>query len=182
MEKQTKYTFDINGNYKAQFETYVNTLITSIRESGSSAISNRDVRAKEIKSLSDAYVEAVGERPDEFQLERLTDLFLYEELTDSNPDKMTLDEYPIMSEMQLLRRQFGKGVKKGKLAKGEVPLKKLKYIGADHKNHHIPTPRPLSTYEMILRDKTKSFNKERQRKYNEFIKQGKVSIWKINCE
>ncbi|EEK52987.1 hypothetical protein bcere0004_57250 [Bacillus cereus BGSC 6E1] len=95
---------------------------------------------------------------------------------------MALAEYPIMSETQLARRQFGKGVKKGKLTKGEVPLKKLKYIGADHKKHRIPTSRPLSTYEMILRDKTKSCNKERQRKYNEFIKLRKVSIWQINCE
>ncbi|WP_179867233.1 hypothetical protein [Bacillus wiedmannii] len=57
-----------------------------------------------------------------------------------------------MSETQLARRQFGKGVKKGKLAKGEVSLKKLKYIGVDHKNHHIPTRRPLSDYELIIRD------------------------------
>jgi len=39
--EQTKYTFDIKGDYKTQFETYVNTLITSLRESDSGAISNR---------------------------------------------------------------------------------------------------------------------------------------------
>ncbi|WP_242241707.1 hypothetical protein [Bacillus cereus group sp. BfR-BA-01309] len=77
---------------------------------------------------------------------------LYEELADTHPDKMARSEFPIMSETQLARRQFGKGVKKGKLAKGEVSLKKLKYIGVDHKNHHIPTRRPLSDYELIIRD------------------------------
>lgn len=66
-------------------------------------------------------------------------MLLYEELSNTHTDKMALEEYPIMSEKQLARRQFGKGVKKGK-----VPLKKLKYIGADYKNHHIPTRRPLT--------------------------------------
>ncbi|WP_257131481.1 hypothetical protein [Bacillus thuringiensis] len=40
MEEQTKYTFNTSGGYKAQFETYVNALITSLRESDSDAISN----------------------------------------------------------------------------------------------------------------------------------------------
>ncbi|ARO65498.1 Uncharacterized protein B5E39_3163 [Bacillus cereus] len=56
MGEQTKYTFNINGDYKKQFETYVNTLNIARRESDSSVISNRDVRAREIKSLTDAYV------------------------------------------------------------------------------------------------------------------------------
>lgn len=101
MEEQTKYTkyiFDINGDYKTQFETYVNTLIITLRESDSSAISNRDVRAKEIKSLTDAYVGTVGERPEPKQLERLADLLLYKELHDAHPDKMSREEYPIMSD------------------------------------------------------------------------------------
>ena len=37
-----------------------------------------DVRAEEIKSLTNAYVETVGERPEPKQLERLADLLLYE--------------------------------------------------------------------------------------------------------
>ena len=179
MEEQTKYTFDINGDYKAQFETYVNTLITSIRESGSSAISNRDVRAKEIKSLTDAYVGTVGERPDEFQLERLTDLLLYEELTDSHPDKMTRNEYPIMSETQLARRQTGAHVRKGTTPKGEIPMNALYDVSADGGSPRIPKRRTLNTSEMILRDKTKSRNKERRRTYLEFKKPGKVITWQL---
>ncbi|EOP02055.1 hypothetical protein MNO09_00340 (plasmid) [Bacillus sp. N5-665] len=49
-----------NFRNTTQFESYVNTLIKSLRESDSSAISNRDVRAKGNKSLTDAYVGMVG--------------------------------------------------------------------------------------------------------------------------
>ncbi|MFD1267588.1 hypothetical protein ACFQ3Y_09160 [Paenibacillus motobuensis] len=51
-----------------------------------------------------------GQRPspvsvDTALLDRLTDALLYEELTDERPDKMTLEEYPIMSEHQEERRR-----------------------------------------------------------------------------
>lgn len=39
--EQAKYTFDINRDYKMQFETYLNVLIKSLRESDSGAIINR---------------------------------------------------------------------------------------------------------------------------------------------
>ncbi|MGR5904278.1 hypothetical protein ACT7DQ_27475 [Bacillus cereus] len=84
MEEQTKYTFNTSGDYKTQFETYVNALITSLRESDSDASSNKDVRTKEIKLLTDAYVGTVGERPDSKQLERLAGLLLYEELSNTH--------------------------------------------------------------------------------------------------
>lgn len=38
-------------------------------------------------------------------MDRLTDAVLYEELTDTHPDKMTRDEYPIMSDYQEERRR-----------------------------------------------------------------------------
>lgn len=55
----------------------------------------------------DAYVAIVGERPEPKQLKRLADFLLYEELHDTHPDKMTLAEYPIMSNHQLARRHSG---------------------------------------------------------------------------
>ncbi|HDR7992626.1 hypothetical protein COK77_08075 [Bacillus cereus] len=158
--EQTKYTFDIKGDYKTQFETYVNTLITSLRESDSGAISNRDVRAKEIKSLTDAYVEAVGERPEPKQLERLADLLLYEELHDTHPDKMTLEEYPIMSETQLSRRHSG-----------EVSMKVAEEYGVDRRNYKPPVRRKRTRKEtwQIDRD-AKARNEERRKVYREFTR------------
>ncbi|MDA2638232.1 hypothetical protein PDQ79_27515 [Bacillus cereus] len=154
------YIFDINGDYKTQFETYVNTLITTRRESDSDAISNRDVRAREIKSLTDAYVGTVGERPEPKQLERLADLLLYEELHDTHPDKMTLAEYPIMSDHQLSRRHSG-----------EVSMKVAEEYGVDRRNYKPPVRRKRTRKETWQIDKeAKSRNEERRKAYREFTR------------
>ncbi|WP_088322547.1 hypothetical protein [Bacillus cereus] len=160
MGEQTKYIFDINGDYKTQFETYVNTLIISLRESNSSAISNRDVRAKEIKLLTDAYVEAVGERSEPRQLERLADLMLYEKLHDTHPDKMTREEYPIMSDHQLSRRHSG-----------EVSMKVAEEYGVDRRCYKPPVRRKRTRKEMWQIDRdAKSRNEERRKVYREFTR------------
>ncbi|MGF1433284.1 hypothetical protein ACQUW6_03370 [Bacillus thuringiensis] len=154
------YTFDTNGDYKTQFETYVNTLITTLRESDSEAISNRDVRAKEIKSLTEAYVGAVGERPESKQLERLADLLLYEELHDAHPDKVTREEYPIMSDHQLSRRHSG-----------EVSMKVAEEYGVDRRNYKPPVRRKRTRKETWQIDKeAKSRNEERRKVYREFTR------------
>ncbi|MEM5645613.1 hypothetical protein AAHH72_12415 [Bacillus cereus] len=166
--EQTNYIFDINGDYKTQFETYITTLITSLRESDFSTISNRDVRAKEIKSLTDAFVETVGERPDPKQLERLADLLLYEELHDTDRMKVRNNEYPIMSGTQIQRRQEGTRQRKGNGS--EVPLKAAFGLAADSLNHSIPKRRKRTINEMLRSDTTKSRNKERVARYREFIR------------
>lgn len=160
MGEQTKYIFDINGDYKIQFETYVNTLITTHRESDSSAISNRDVRAKEIKLLTDAYVGTVGERPEPKQLERLADLLLYEELSNTHPDKMAREEYPIMSDYQLSRRHSG-----------EVSMKVAEEYGVDRRCYKPPVRRKRTRKETWQIDReAKSRNEERRKVYREFTK------------
>ncbi|MFB5690206.1 hypothetical protein [Bacillus cereus] len=158
--EQTKYTFDINGDYKTKFETYVNTLITSNRESDSEAISNRDVRAQEIKSLTDAYVGTVGERPEPKQLERLADLMLYEELSNTHPDKMAREEYPIMSDHQLSRRHSG-----------EVSMKVAEEYGSDKRCYKPPVRRKRTRKETWQIDReAKSRNEERWKVYREFTR------------
>lgn len=160
------YTFDINGDYKAQFETYVNTLITSLREIGSSAISNRDVRAKEIKSLTDAYVASVGQRPEPKQLERLADLLLYEDLSNIHPDKMAREEYPIMSDHQLSRRHSG-----------EVSMKVAEEYGVDRRNYKPPVRRKRTRRETWQIDReAKSRNEERRKTYREFTRVQSVKV------
>lgn len=169
MEEQTKYIFDINRDYKTQFETYVNTLITNLRESDSSTISNRDVRAKEIKSLTDAYAGTVGERPEPKQLERLTDLLLYEELHDTHPDKMALAEYPIMSDHQLSRRHSG-----------EVSMKVAEEYGVDRRNYKPPVRRKRTRKETWQIDiEAKSRNEERRKAYREFTRVQVVRVYTV---
>ncbi|KFN01598.1 hypothetical protein D0U04_13755 [Bacillus clarus] len=171
----TQYTFDINGDYKTQFETYVNTLITTHRagsKESQEAISNRNTRAKEIKSLTDAYVGTVGERPEPKQLERLADLLLYEELHDTHPDKMVLAEYPIMSDHQLSRRHSG-----------EVSMKVAEEYGVDRRNYKPPVRRKRTRKETWKIDReAKSFNKERQRKYWEFTRMQMVRSYVLTNE
>lgn len=167
--EQTKYTFDINGDYKTQFETYVNTLITSLRERDSGTISNRDICAKEIKSLTDAYVASIGQRPEPKQLERLADLLLYEELHDTHPDKMAREEYPIMSDHQLSRRHSG-----------EVSMKVAEEYGVDRRCYKPPVRRKRTRKEtwQIDRD-AKSRNEERRKMYREFTRVQEVRIYEV---
>ncbi|PFS79595.1 hypothetical protein COK49_13795 [Bacillus cereus] len=170
--EQTKYTFDINGDYKTQFETYVNTLITSLRERDSGTISNRDICAKEIKSLTDAYVASIGQRPEPKQLERLADLLLYEELHDTHPDKMAREEYPIMSDHQLSRRHSG-----------EVSMKVAEEYGVDRRCYKPPVRRKRTRKEtwQIDRD-AKSRNEERRKMYREFTRVQAVRVYnEIDC-
>ncbi|HDR5278097.1 TPA: hypothetical protein QCS28_005455 [Bacillus thuringiensis] len=163
------YVFDTNGDYKTQFETYVNALITSLRESNSEAISNRDVRAEEIKSLTDAYVGMVGERPEPKQLERLADLLLYEELHDAHPDKMTLAECPIMSDHQLSRRYSG-----------EVSMKIAEEYGVDRRNYKPPVRRKRTRKETWQIDReARSRNEERRKVYREFTRVQGVRVHSI---
>ncbi|MGI2827875.1 hypothetical protein ACRS6Z_19660 [Bacillus cytotoxicus] len=161
------YIFDINGDYKTQFETYVNTLIIAHRDLHSEAISNREVRAEEIKSLTDAYVGTIGERPEAKQLERLADLMLYEELHDTHPDKVAREEYPIMSDHQLSRRHSG-----------EVSMKVAEEYGVDRRNYKPPVRRKRTRKEtwQIDRD-AKSRNEERRRVYREFTRVQAVSAY-----
>ncbi|EOO19996.1 hypothetical protein [Bacillus cereus] len=174
MEGQTKYIFDINGDYKTQFESYVNTLVTALRDSDSGAISNRDVRAEEIKALTDAYVGAVGQRPEPKQLERLADLLLYEELSDTHPDKMTLAEYPIMSDHQLSRRHSR-----------EVSMKVAEEYGSDKRCYKPPVRRKRTRKETWQIDReAKSRNEERRKAYREFTRVQAVKLYnktEISC-
>ncbi|MDP1457945.1 hypothetical protein Q8G37_15985 [Bacillus wiedmannii] len=165
--KYTKYIFDINGDYKTQFETYVNTLIICLRESDSDAISNRDVRAREIKSLTDDYVGTVGERPTPKQLERLADLLLYEDLSNTHPDKIAREKYPIMSDHQLSRRHSG-----------EVSMKVAEEYGVDRRNYKHPVRRKRTRKEtwQIDRD-AKSRNEERRKVYREFTRVQAVRVY-----
>lgn len=145
----------------------------------------RKERFAAIERLTDEYIAATGRRPNPAQLDRLATLCLYEEVTDATPDKMTVNEYPIMSDEQYARRTEGKHVrrrdKNGKLIpnKTEIPLKSAHSRGTDGRDYRTPKRRRLSTDEAIIADEKRIRNKERRRRYNEFIKPGKVEVWFI---
>lgn len=68
---------------------------------------SRRLRITSINAVIDEYVERAGAIPDARILYRLADVILREELTDPHPDKVTREEYPILSRQQLDRRERG---------------------------------------------------------------------------
>ncbi len=111
-----QYSFGVN--YKSRMEEYVQQLEQSVGEVP------RDARMQMVEDLTDAYVEQTGKTPDGPLLERLANVILHEELSDSHPDKMTLEEYPIMSERMYKVRTQGSERKKNKagVVTYEVPI------------------------------------------------------------
>jgi hypothetical protein len=125
---QTKHElFNFAGNYKRILEDYTGVLE---RSAGSNP---REVRMFLIDKMIDAYIEHTGKRPDGDALEKLTNVILHEELTDPRPDKMTIEEYPIMSERMYKVRTQGAERKKNKagVVNYEVPLDRGENVATD---------------------------------------------------
>lgn len=146
-----------HADYKSAFSAAVSELITQ-------RIEDRAERMATIQTLVTEYIESVGLNPDVGELERLANEILYEELTDDHPDKMSREEYPIMSEDQYERRR-----------KDEVSFERLSdSLANDEMDYRKPTRRPRSGYEnAFVDDRAKSRNLDRQRHYNAF-KYGKL--------
>jgi len=136
--------FNYQGEYKRILREHTELME---RTAGSTY---RDYRMHVIEQMIDAYIEQVGKRPDGDVLERLTNVVLHEELSDPRPDKMTIEEYPIMSERMYRVRTQGAERKKNKagVVNYEVPLEQGVNVatdGADYTPHtrsyHNKSPR-----------------------------------------
>ncbi|EMT54736.1 hypothetical protein I532_03990 [Brevibacillus borstelensis AK1] len=163
-ETNTLY-FRGHADYKSAFSAAVSELTASNRANPIP----RSERMALIEALTDEYVASTGERPDVAELERLADAVLYEELTDSHPDKVTRTEYPIMSEQQLARRQ-----------NASAPLHAAHYEGTDGRNYRVPTRRKRSNYENVFVDRAaKIRNAERKRQYARDTRAGEVVTYLV---
>jgi hypothetical protein len=130
----------------------------------------RELRLVKINVLTEEYFANTGEMPDGIALERLADLALFEELTDSHPDKVTRTEYPFFSEHQFEERY-----------KAEASFKLAEEHGVDGRDHKPPVKRIRTKKDNRFIDKhAKIRNKERQRVYNEFTKVQPVVVRRIN--
>jgi hypothetical protein len=140
----------------------------------------REVRIAEIDRVTEEWFAKTGDMPDAKQIERLADLILHEELTDTHPDKMTTAEYPFMSEEQYARRTEGRHVKK-KNNRKEVGFSASHTVGTDGRNHAKPLRRVREDNENKYIDKvTKTRNKERRQTYNDFTKVQPVITTNLN--
>jgi hypothetical protein len=110
-----------------EFEAYVETI------EGQCADTSREGRIHMVDELIGAYVRARGEKPPGPLVERLSDVILYEELSDKRSNKMQLYEYPIMSEWQRSRRIEGKGVRRNKegVRPSEVPISNARNVATN---------------------------------------------------
>ncbi|WP_271750054.1 hypothetical protein [Bacillus paralicheniformis] len=135
-------------------------MITELQQRTKAGEFDRIERIKEINALVEAYLDSVGKSPDSTELEHMANLIIYEELTNPHPDKMTREEYPIMSETQREER-----------IKSEASEKLAEEYGADGRNYKVPTRRKRSSYEEKFVDRAaRARNKERRNRYNDFVK------------
>jgi hypothetical protein len=138
-------------------------------------------RLKQIELMTEAYFLDTGEMPDSTALQRLSDLCLYEELTDTDEHKIAHNEYPIMSETQIARRQEGKHSRNEDNPKIEVPLGIAENYGTDGRMHDYPYRRQRSERENKFIDaEARERNKHRNETYKEFTKVQPVVVRRLN--
>lgn len=184
------FEFNINGDYKEQFNEYVTEILKTtkrqVRERKAHAkifgerdaahdygetLANRALRSQIVEDLTEDYFKATGELPESSQLERLANALLEEELADDSAWKSRQSEYAFFSEEQLARRRDGVHQRKNEGGQSEVKLEKAWSIGANGKDYRKPKRRERSDNENIkIDEQTKSRNKERLNKYREFTK------------
>lgn len=162
------------------YKTQLHEAISGIHAATKRGEMPRAVRLVKLEQLAEEYYVKAGEMPDAVALERMADLCLYEELTDDDEHKVSRNEYPILSETQIARRQEGKHARKTDNPKIEVPLKIADNYGIDGKMHDVPSRRVRSDRENRFVDKEARIrNKERKKRYDEFTKTQPVISYKI---
>jgi hypothetical protein len=165
-------------DYKSKFRAITDDLFARAKR-GEPELADRSKRMKLIEDLTEAYVTQTGERPDPTQLDRLATLILREELTDTDSHKMRHNEYPVMSDTQLARRKDGVHQRNNGVVFRETSFDKLQDYGTDGRDHAKPIRRLQQVNEQIeVEAVARSRDKERRRKYNEFIKRQPVITYK----
>lgn len=89
-------------DFKEAIEIEVTTILTLKDEYGE--VPPVAERNEIIETLFDAYVQQTGETPPGNQVQRLGNWILFETLTDSRPDKVTIEDFPVMTKRQLRTR------------------------------------------------------------------------------
>lgn len=149
------------SNHRELFEA-------EVRKLSYNHVPDRAERIRLIDELIEEYIEDTGERPDPRQLKHLASAILYEELQgDTRPDKVTLEERPILTYPQIKRRH-------GNEASSEA----LEIIGSDGRNHSRNKRRKLTIGEEILREELAAQHPKNKR-FLEARKPGKVKTYYI---
>lgn len=152
------------GDYKVQFSEEVTALIEK-------HIDDIDARKYAVWQLIEAYIDQTGQRPVPSELDRLSSHLLYESLEgDPRPDKITEEDYPILTVAQFNRRY-------NKEARSEA----LNTIGTDGVNHRPPTRRKKTLGELIAMDNQSAIaNHDRAKRVRESRKPSEVVSYNLS--
>lgn len=96
MEKLYEGKFRVGTDYMATFSEEVDKLITQDL--------TIEFKNKLIEGITDAYISQTGDIPDPYELTRLG-TWLVTNKDDNHVDKVTREEYPVLSESQIKLRQ-----------------------------------------------------------------------------
>jgi hypothetical protein len=154
------------ADYKAKLHEEITQLQTETKR----GVLPRELRLVRIEQLTEDYYAKAGEMPDSTALERMADLCLYEELTDTDRMKVRNNEYPILSEYQFDRRDNVVSVVGDDIENSP----------SDGRRHLKPTRRVRTDYEnKFVNKKSRIRNKDRKKAYHEFTKIQPVVVNKI---
>lgn len=87
-------------------------------------------RITDAVALTEEFIADNGEFPDGESLDRLADFILADDFSDSHPDKITREEYPVLSPPQIYRRNVAA------IALSDVPS--LDTLATDLRNYRYP--------------------------------------------
>jgi hypothetical protein len=154
------------ADYKAQLHEAITHLQAETRRGELPRV----IRFSHIEGLIEWYFASTGEMPDAIALERMSDLCLYEELTDTDRMKVRNNEYPFFSETQFEERR-----------RVEASFKLSEEQGVDGRNYKPPVRRERTNKELKFIDKNaRARNKERKQRYSEFTKVQPVIVRKMS--
>lgn len=98
------YVKRFNSNFIVAFEEEVTNILAIKTEDN--LIPSIEERRDIINTLIDAYIDQTGNIPSGNQVQRLANWFIVEDLTDPHPDKVSKEEFPILTKRQLRARHL----------------------------------------------------------------------------
>lgn len=172
-EYKINFTTIFVGDFKSAFIEEVTKLIALMLPI--------EDRKQAVEFLIDRYIIDTGKRPDDIRmrvgkktesaLDVLASHLLYEALEgDTRPDKMTIEDVPVMTENQHKKRVM----KRGEITVDVTAA--CRTIGSDNKNYRKPTRRILKPYEIDMVNKRKDERlKETDPKYRELTRPSTIT-------
>jgi len=124
------------SHYKEEFITRVNSLAKE-------DVADKDERIRRVNELIEEYIEKTGEIPRQYQIMRLTNFILKDDLAEKGGGhKVKNNEYPILGKKAIQRRHHL-----------ETSLNTYEdVIGSDGKSKKPPTRRERTKYENMVVD------------------------------